>query len=221
MLAWLTASASAQDASTSAGELTIPGLPKAPPPPAVVDTVNLFREHGNLRTRVDAKLGKLAADTDVDLWLVTTSFQTLSSPAQEAAEVIAAWSGDRPAIVVIHVRGNHGTGVAANERFQEIVPSFELAATLPPSATGNSTSNSSTPPSTEARVTDLVTTIDRICALVRRYVDAQGRSANEEANPGVPSGPTASDPRGPEALLYVTVLAIAALIVWFTARTTR
>jgi hypothetical protein len=215
-LIWLTTSAAAQDASLSATELTIPGLPKNAPPPSVVDTINLFRGHQELRTQLDNRLSELAAENNVDLWLVTASFQTRQSPAQEAAEIVAAWSEDRPAIVLFYLRGKHATGIAANRSLQELVPSFELARTLPPSANANATPGSDSAIGTEARVNRLIDTTNRIAELVGRYMNDGSSSADSEENA---TSSTAPSPRRAESLLLVAVLVAAAVIVWFTART--
>lgn len=213
----LTVPAAAQDAPSTSTELTIPGLPSQAPPPSVVDTVNLFRGHPELRTQLENVLADLANETDVDLWLVTTSFQTRNSPAQEAAEIVTAWSGDRPAVVLLYIRGNHRSGIAANSSLQEIVPSFELAGSLPASSDSDSARGPDSLPDTEARVTSLVETSRKLADLVRRYASSE------------PQAPVASDsetssppsPRHAESLLLIAVIVIAALIVIVTARTTR
>ena len=221
-LAWLTSSVAAEDASTSANELTIPGLPQQAPQPSVVDTVNLFRNHQEERTQLDDQLTKLAAENGVDLWLVTVSFQTKQSPAQEAAEIVAAWSGDRPAIVLVYIRGNHGTGIAANSSLQEIVPSFELAGALPASENASSPPDADSAPDTQARVTSLVETTRKIADLVERYSTGDSPAVNREradTNTGPATSPASA--RRAESLLLLAVLAIAALIVWFMARAAR
>ena len=217
-LAWLTTAVAAQNASSSVNELSIPGLPAKAPPAAVVDTVNLFRGHPELRAQLDDELARLAAEDGVDLWLVTTSFQTRQSPAEEAAEIVGAWSGDRPAIVLIYIRGNHSSGIAANGSLQEIVPSFELADALPASANSDSGVDSVSDPDTKARDTSLVETTHGIADLIRRYTNdkSQARDTGTARTDATPASH-----RHAKSLLLIAVLVLAGLIVWFTARTTR
>lgn len=217
----LTVPVAAQDAPSSSDELTIPGLPEKTPPPSVVDTINLFRGHQELRSQLENELVNLATESDVDLWLVTTSFQTRDSPAQEAAEIVSAWSGDRPAIVLLYIRGNHRSGIAANSSLQEIVPSFELAGTLPASSGTDSSRGSDPVPDTEAQITSLVDTTQKLADLVRRYTSSEPQPNNQE-NPA-DDADTASSPssRHAESLLLIGVIVVAAMIVLITARSTR
>ena len=217
----LTFPVAAQDAPSPSDELTIPGLPGQAPPPSVVDTVNLFRGHQEMRTQLDNELADLAAETDVDLWLVTTSFQTRDSPAQEAAEIVSAWSGDRPAMVLVYIRGNHRSGIAANSSLQEIVPSFELAGTLPASSGSDSPRGSDPVPDTEAQVTSLVDTTQKLADLIRRYTSSEPQPDNQENGAGDADTASSPSPRHAEFLLLIGVIVIAVLIVLFTARTTR
>jgi hypothetical protein len=206
-----------------AKKLSIPGLPQTAPAPAVIDTVNLFRSHPQLKAALDTQFAALAKDTGIDFWLVTVSFQTRDSAAQEAAEILASWSTERPALVLIHIRGNHRSGLTANSTLEKIVPTFELASTLPSSANEGSEADRAAAPDSKARVDILVETCDELDQLLRRYTQTKSDlpSSTRNATAAAPALAAEQSSRRAESILLVAVLAAAALIVLLTAKFSR